>query len=166
MPNWLLPCSCNIQSQRCQCNSKLRPDILCIYNHPYNAEPPQEPNHTLTVQFIEFTYYNDKYFPEKIQEITEKYQGLVNDIKARGWNVDPLITSSSSSSDIYNEIYFTFTFWWLQVTVYTLAPSDTQKGLHFLSYNHCYSLYLTCLVLVSKNSPSVAVCIASLPFTE
>jgi hypothetical protein len=30
VPNWLLPCSCNNQTQRCQCNTKLRPDILCI----------------------------------------------------------------------------------------------------------------------------------------
>jgi ribonuclease HI len=93
VPNWLLPCSCNNQTQRCQCNAKLRPDILCIRNHPYNAEPPQEPNQTLTIQFIEFTYCNDRYSPNKIQEKTEKYLGLINDIKARGWNVDPLIHS-------------------------------------------------------------------------
>jgi hypothetical protein len=68
------------------------PDILCIWNHPYNAEPPQEPNYTLIVQFIEFTYCNDRYFLNKIQEKTDKYLGLINDIKARGWNVDPLIT--------------------------------------------------------------------------
>jgi hypothetical protein len=72
-------------------------DILCIRNHPYNAEPPQEPNHTLTVQFIEFTYCNDRYSPEKIQEKTEKYQGLINDIKAKGWNVDPLITLTAGA---------------------------------------------------------------------
>jgi hypothetical protein len=86
-----------IQTQRCQCNSKLRPDILCIRNHPYNAEPPQEPNHTLTVQFIEFTYCNDRYSPKKIQEKTEKYQGLINDIKAKDWNVDPLITLTAGA---------------------------------------------------------------------
>jgi hypothetical protein len=50
VPNWLLPCSCNNQTQRCQCNVKLKPYILCIRNHPYNANPPQEPNHKLTVQ--------------------------------------------------------------------------------------------------------------------
>jgi hypothetical protein len=61
-------------------------------NHPYNAEPPQEPNHTLTVQFIEFTYCNDRYSPNKIQEKTDKYLGLINDIKDRAWNVDLLIT--------------------------------------------------------------------------
>jgi hypothetical protein len=91
VPNWLLPCNCNNQTQRYQCNARLRPDILCIRNHPYNAELPQEPNHTLTVQFIEFTYYNDRYFPDKIQDKFDKYLGLINDMKAKGWNVDPLI---------------------------------------------------------------------------
>jgi hypothetical protein len=92
VPNWLLLCSCNNQTQRCQCNAKLRLDILCIRNHPYNAELPQEPNHTLIVWFIEFTYCNDRYSQDKIQEKIEKYLGLINDIKARDWNVDLLIT--------------------------------------------------------------------------
>jgi hypothetical protein len=96
VPNWLLLCSCNNPTHRCQCNARLRPDILCIRNHPYNTNPPQEPNHTLTVQFIEFTYCNDRYSPDKIQEKTDKYQGLINDIKARGWKVDPLITLTES----------------------------------------------------------------------
>jgi hypothetical protein len=78
-------------------NAKLRPDILCIRNHPYNVEPPQEPNHTLTIQFIEFTYCNDRYSLDKIQEKTEKYLGLVNDIKAKGWNVDLLITLTTGA---------------------------------------------------------------------
>jgi hypothetical protein len=97
VPNWLLPCSCRNQTQRCQCNARLRPDILCIRNHPYNAEPPQEPNQTLTIQFIEFTYCNDRYSPAKIQEKFDKYLGLINDIKARGWNVDPLITLTAGA---------------------------------------------------------------------
>jgi hypothetical protein len=91
VPHWLLPCTCNNQTQRCQCNAKLRPDILCIHNHPYNAEPPNQPNPTLTVQFIEFTYYNDRFPPDKINEKTVKYEGLIEDIKAKGWKVDPLL---------------------------------------------------------------------------
>jgi hypothetical protein len=39
-----------------------------------------------------FTYCNDRYSLDKIQEKIDKYLGLINDIKARGWNVDPLIT--------------------------------------------------------------------------
>jgi hypothetical protein len=91
LPPWLLPCTCNNQTQRCQCNAKLRPDILCIRNHPYNAEPPTQPNSTLIVQFIEFTYCNDRYSLEKIEEKTVKYEGLIEDIKARGWKVYPLL---------------------------------------------------------------------------
>jgi hypothetical protein len=70
---------------------KLRLDILYIGNHPYNAEPPNQPNPTLTIQFIEFTYYNNRFSPDKINEKTVKYEGLMEDIKARGWKVDPLL---------------------------------------------------------------------------
>jgi hypothetical protein len=49
VPNWLLLCISNNQTQRCQCNAKLKPDILCIRNHPYNAEPPTGPNPTFIV---------------------------------------------------------------------------------------------------------------------
>jgi hypothetical protein len=41
---------------------------------------------------MEFTYCNDKNSPAKIQEKIDKYLGLINDIKTKGWNVDPLIT--------------------------------------------------------------------------
>jgi hypothetical protein len=91
VPHWLLLCICNNQTQRCQCNAKLRPEILCICNHPYNIEPPIQPNPTLTVQFIEFTYCNDRYSLDKINEKIVKYKGLIEDIKARGWKVDPLL---------------------------------------------------------------------------
>jgi hypothetical protein len=60
VPHWLLPCTCNNQTQRCQCNAKLRLDILCIRNHPYNVEPPNQPSSTLTVQFIELDTHQKK----------------------------------------------------------------------------------------------------------
>ena len=41
---------------------------------------------------MEFTYYNDRYSPNKTQEKIDKHLVLINDIKARGWNLDPLIT--------------------------------------------------------------------------
>jgi hypothetical protein len=91
VPHWLLPCTCNNQTHGCQCNAKLRPDILCIRNHPYNAEPPNQPNPTLTLQFIEFTYFNDRYSPDKIDGKIVKCDGLIEGIKARGWKVDPLL---------------------------------------------------------------------------
>ena len=78
---WHLPRSCINPIQRCQCNAKLLLDILCICNHPYNSEPPIEPNPNLTIQFIEFSYCNDRYSIEKIIEKTNKYEALINDIK-------------------------------------------------------------------------------------
>jgi hypothetical protein len=97
VPSWLLPCTCHNQTNRCQYNAKLRPDILCIRNHPYNEEPSKQPNPTLTVQFIEFTYYNDRYVPDKIDEKIVKYERLIEDIKARGWKVDPLLVITAGA---------------------------------------------------------------------
>jgi hypothetical protein len=51
----------------------------------------------LTVQFIEFTYCNDRYSPDKINEKTTKYEGLIENIKARGWKVDPLMVLSAGA---------------------------------------------------------------------
>ena len=38
VPGWLLPCTCD--TQRCHCNARLKPDILCVIGHPYNSPPP------------------------------------------------------------------------------------------------------------------------------
>jgi hypothetical protein len=59
VPNWLLPCTCS--TQRCHCNARFRPDILCVKGLPYQNAPPSEVDPNLTIQFIEFTYYNDKF---------------------------------------------------------------------------------------------------------
>jgi hypothetical protein len=91
VPNWLLPCNCRTHSNKCQCNARLRSNILCIRNLPNNSKPPTRPQQNLTIQFIEFTYYNDRYSLDKIQEKTAKYDNLINDIKAQGWNVDPIL---------------------------------------------------------------------------
>jgi hypothetical protein len=97
VPHWLLPCICNNQTQKCHCNARLRLDILCICNHPYNAEPPNQPKPNLTVQFIEFTYCNDRYSSDKIDVNAIKYEGLIEDIKARGWKVDPLLVLTTGA---------------------------------------------------------------------
>ena len=59
IPTWLLPCTCG--AQRCHCNAILKPDILCIIGHPYNSPPPKTPTPNTTIQFIEFTYCNDRF---------------------------------------------------------------------------------------------------------
>ena len=88
-PSWLLPCTCN--TQRCHCNARLKPDILCVKGLPYKALPPNHINPNLTIQFIEFKYGNDRFSQEAIDIKIEKYQPLINDIKTLGWNIDPLI---------------------------------------------------------------------------
>jgi hypothetical protein len=48
-----------------------------------------DPN--LTIQFIEFTYCNDRFSPETLEAKNNKYKPLIDSIAARGWKVDPLI---------------------------------------------------------------------------
>ena len=61
VPNWLLPCTCG--TQRCHCNARFRPDILCVNGLPYQNDLPIDIDPNLTIQFIEFTYYNDRFSP-------------------------------------------------------------------------------------------------------
>jgi hypothetical protein len=89
VPPWLLPCTCD--TQRCHCNARLKPDILCVLGQPYNSPPPEVPTPITTIQFIEFTYCNDRVSSETTERKITKYQPLINDILARGWNVAPLI---------------------------------------------------------------------------
>ena len=54
VPPWLLPCTC--ERQRCHCNARLKPNLLCIKGLPYQNGPPIAPTDNLIIQFIEFTY--------------------------------------------------------------------------------------------------------------
>jgi hypothetical protein len=49
------------------------------------------PNPILTIQFIEFTYCNDRFSPEKILAKTSKYQPLIDNIHENGWFIAPVI---------------------------------------------------------------------------
>ena len=71
--------------------TRLKPDILCILGHPYNYPPPEVPTPEITIRYIEFTYYNDMFTVETSERKNTKYQPLINNIKARGWNIAPLI---------------------------------------------------------------------------
>ena len=88
-PLWLLTCTC--RHQRCHCNTRFKPDILCIKGLPYKPKPPTNHKPNLIVQFIEFTYCNDKFSPETIATKTEKYQPLSDDLIYNGWKVDSFI---------------------------------------------------------------------------
>jgi len=55
---WLLPCMCG--QQRCHCNVIFKLDLLCVKGLPYQSPPLTKPNENLTIQFIRFTYCNDR----------------------------------------------------------------------------------------------------------
>jgi len=95
VPNWLLPCICG--TQRCQCNARFRPDILCIKELPYQSEPPTNIDQNLTIQFIEFTYCNDRFSPETLETKINKYKPLIESIATRGCKIDPLIVITAGA---------------------------------------------------------------------
>ena len=94
VPPWL-PCTCD--TQRCQCNARLKPDILCIIGHPYNHLPPETPTPDLTIQFIKFTYCNDRFASETLDKNITKYQLLINNIITKGWKVVPLMVLAAGA---------------------------------------------------------------------
>jgi hypothetical protein len=95
VPSWLLPCTC--LTQRCQCNARLRPNILCIHGTPYQRTLPTQVDTSITIQFIEFTYTNDRYPEDKITAKKAKYQPLIQDIQNLGWKVAPLIVLTAGA---------------------------------------------------------------------
>ena len=95
VPPWLLPCTC--ETRRCHCNARLKPDILCVRGLPYNDPPPDQVNQEYTIQFIEFTYCNNRFSPITIENKIDKYQPLIDDVTSLGWKVDPLIVIASGA---------------------------------------------------------------------
>ena len=95
VPTWLLPCTCN--TPRCHCNARLKPDILCVIGHPYNSPPPVAPTPDIIIQYIEFTYCNDRFPAETIERKLTKYQPLLANITDNGWIVAPLIVLASGA---------------------------------------------------------------------
>ena len=95
VPAWLLPCTCD--TSRCQCNARLKPDILCVLGHPYNSPPPVAPTSAITIQYIEFTYCNDRFHAATIERKTIKYQPLIDNLISNGWQVAPLLVLASGA---------------------------------------------------------------------
>jgi len=95
VPSWLLPCTCD--TRRCHCNARFRPDLLCVIGLPHRGTPPQHPNDNIAIQYIEFTYCNDRFPQETITNKTNKYQPLLDSIAARGWKVNPLIVITAGA---------------------------------------------------------------------
>jgi hypothetical protein len=68
-----------------------------VKGHPHNNDPPSNPTDNLTIQFIEFTFCNDRFPQETITNKVQKYQPLINDITELGWKVDPLIVITAGA---------------------------------------------------------------------
>ena len=86
---WLLPCPCG--TQRCHWNARLKPDMLCTLGHPYNNPPPKIPTPKITILILKVTYCNDMFIAETNERKIMKYQPLISNVMARGWNTTPLI---------------------------------------------------------------------------
>ena len=95
VPKWLLPCTCT--TNRCQCNTRFRHDLLYIQGLPYQSNPPTIIDPSLIIQFIEFTYTNDRYLENKITTKINKYQPLLDNVQALGWKVAPLMVISAGA---------------------------------------------------------------------
>ena len=95
VPGWLLPCTCS--TRRCHCNARFRPDILCVKGLPYQNDPPTNIDPNLTIQFIEFTYCNDRFSREATEAKINKYKPLIDNIASNGWKIAPLIVITAGA---------------------------------------------------------------------
>ena len=95
VPSWLFPCTCGLQS--CHYNARFKPHIICIKGLPYQSNSPTTLENNLKIQFIEFTYCNDRFSSETITRKIEKYQPLIDNITNKGWNVEPLIVITAGA---------------------------------------------------------------------
>ena len=87
---WLLACTC--PQRICQCQTKLRPDIMCIIGTPNQTQTPilSSPKHT--IQFIKFTYCHDRFPEQALTHKHFKYDPFINTLQNKGWKTNPLIT--------------------------------------------------------------------------
>ena len=95
VPTWLLPCTCT--QHKCHCNARFKPDLLCIKELPHQSTLTPHPTNNLTIQFIEFTYTNNRFSQDTINNKIQKYQPLINDITQLGWKIDPLIVITAGA---------------------------------------------------------------------
>ena len=136
--NWLLPCTWN--TQRCHCNSRFRPDILCVKGLPYQSDSPIEINPNLTIQFIEFTHTNDRFSPEAIGRKIIKYLPLIHDITNHGWKVDPILIITAGARGTTHippmqQLVKTF-------KLYETSIKRTFKAINTIAIQHAGSILL------------------------
>jgi hypothetical protein len=61
------------------------------------VNPHTEPNSNLTIQFIKVANYNNRYSKKKTIEKTNKYEALINNIKAKRWKADPILVITTGA---------------------------------------------------------------------
>ena len=103
IPSWLLQCLYN--TQRCQCTTKFKPHLLRVQGISYKHPLPIEPNLNIKPQFIEFSYTNNRFSLERIQQKTNNYMPLLQEICNKGWNVPSIAiitTGAKGTTHIYS----------------------------------------------------------------
>lgn len=79
---WSLPCT--YTNQRCHCKTRFKSNILYVCGLLYQSQSLEQPHRDFTIQFIEFTYYNDRFFLDVVLAKINKYLPLLNNIQ-RSW---------------------------------------------------------------------------------
>jgi hypothetical protein len=138
VPSWLLPCV--YQSPQCHCDARLKPDILCVRGVPYNHDPPHQPSPNVLIQYIQFTYCNDRISPDRVASKEAKYDLLLNNIRAIGWNVAPIIITTAGARATthipsINSLHDTF-----KIPVSTIK--HTLKNINIIAIHHAMSILL------------------------
>jgi hypothetical protein len=104
---------------------------MCVIGYPYNHPPPEALTLELTIQFIEFTYCNDRFATRTLTRKTTKYQAHINNITSRGWNVAPLTVLAVGAIDT------THTPSMKNLETKVKIPITKSRDIQTNKHNHC-----------------------------
>lgn len=68
---------------------KIRVDIVYLQGHAYEHNGTLISTFDLTIQIIEYASTCDRILDRPMQIIEDKYNPLINAIRARGWEIKP-----------------------------------------------------------------------------
>jgi hypothetical protein len=138
VPPWLLLCTCN--TPRCHCNARFKPDLLCVWGIPYQHPPPTTPTSSITIQFIEFTFCNDRFPLDAISRKINKYASLIHAIQARGWQVAPLMVLTAGARATTHISTMTLLHDTLHIPKLTIQQTCTN--INIIAIHHAMSILL------------------------
>ena len=84
---WIFSCTCN--TTQYEYLEKLIPDIVCLQGATYEQNGPIIPTLDLTIHIIEFTFMHNRFFDHGIQTKEDKFNPLMDAIRAQGWILNP-----------------------------------------------------------------------------